>query len=215
MRSFASTATGERIAFSTSARQRNGALATLQDVRALRVAVASRSDSGDSADTARAVTTGYRRWLADCEGAQTKVYRGLIAMGASPEDAEDALQDAFEQALRIETPADKPEGWLFVVALRRWRRHRWRQRIFQPLAWIAGTASTDDRDGQIDLLTELGHLTERQRTVVVARHVLGLSQKETADALGIAAGTVGSIGYHAIRKLRERLGERDERKRDP
>jgi RNA polymerase sigma-70 factor (ECF subfamily) len=182
-------------------------LATLQEVRALRVAVAARSDSGSRAGTADAVVVAIRQWLADCQGAQTNVYRGLIAMGATPEDAEDALQDAFEQALRIQTPAAKPEGWLFVVALRRWRRHRWRQRIFQPLAWIVEKASTDDRDGQIDLLTELGRLTERQRTVVVARHVLGLSQKETAESLGIAAGTVGSIGYHAIRKLRERLGE--------
>ena len=188
-------------------RQWDEAVATLQDVRALRVAVASRFDSAGRADTARAVAIVYQQWLADCEGAQTKVYRGLVAMGATLDDAEDALQDAFEQALRIRTPADKPEGWLFIVALRRWRRHRWRQRIFQPLEWIAGATSTDERDGQIDLLTELGRLTERQRTVVVARHVLGLSQKETADALGIAPGTVGSIGFHAIRTLRERLGE--------
>jgi RNA polymerase sigma factor (sigma-70 family) len=175
-------------------------------VRALRVGVASRSDSWSRAENTDTVALVYRHWLADCESAQTKVYRGLIAMGATPEDADDALQDAFEQALRIRTPAHKPEGWLFVVALRRWRRHCWRQRIFQPLERIAGTTSTEDREGQIDLLTELGRLTERQRTVVVARHVLGLSQKETADALGIAAGTVGSIGFHAIRKLRERLG---------
>jgi RNA polymerase sigma factor (sigma-70 family) len=144
-------------------------------------------------------------WLSRCEAARTKVYRALIAMGASRTDAEDALQDGLEAALRA-APATRAEGWLFVVALRTWKRGRWRRRIFHPLASVT-PAPERDRDGAIDLLVELARLPERQRAVLVARHVLGLSQNETASALGIAPGTVGSIGHRAIKALRERLGE--------
>ena len=145
-------------------------------------------------------------WLGACEAARVKVYRGLIAMGATRDDAEDALQDALEAAVRLPTPADRAEGWLFVVALRRWRRHAWRQRIFHPLKSLFPSPETD-REGEIDLLVELTRLPERPRAVLVARHVLGLSQNETASALGIAPGTVGSIGHRAIKALRERLEE--------
>jgi RNA polymerase sigma-70 factor (ECF subfamily) len=128
-------------------------------------------------------------------------------MGASRSDAEDALQDALEAAIRARVPGSKPEGWLFVVAMRSWRRHRWRQRIFHPLRVARLVASGSERDGEIDVLVELARLPERQRAVLVARHVLGLSQNETASVLDMAPGTVGSIGHRAIKALRERLGE--------
>jgi len=161
--------------------------------------------AGDERDR---LSVGARElWLEACEAARTKVYRGLVAMGGSSSDAEDALQDAFEAAMRARVPGSKPEGWLFVVAIRSWRRHRWRGRIFHPLQVAKVVASHADRDGEIDLLVELAKLPGRQRAVLVARHVLGLSQNETAIALGMAPGTVGSIGHRAIKTLRERLGE--------
>lgn len=144
-------------------------------------------------------------WLGACEAAYPKVYRGLIAMGATPEDAADALQDAFERALTVREPITSPEGWLFVVALRRWKRTRWRARLFQPIDMIRGHPSAEGRDGDIDLLTELARLTARQRTVLIARHALGLSQRDIGELLGIAPGTVGAIAHQASRKLRERL----------
>ena len=143
-------------------------------------------------------------WLARCEAVYATVYRGLIAMGATPDDAADALQDAFEDALRLRQPVAHPDGWLFVVALRRWRRARWRWRIFRPLE-LMRESIWSDRDEEIDLLTELGRLTERQRTVIVARYVLGLSQREVAELLGIAPGTVAATVHQATALLRERL----------
>src|ERR671937_2446731 len=101
-------------------------------------------------------------WLARCEAAYATVYRGLVAMGATRDDAADALQDAFEDALRQRTPVARPEGWLFVVAQRKWRRARWRRRLFHPLE-LARAGIRSDHDEEIDLLNELGRLTERQR----------------------------------------------------
>jgi DNA-directed RNA polymerase specialized sigma24 family protein len=40
---------------------------------------------------------------------------------------------------------------------------------------------------------------------------MGFSQKETADALGIAQGTVSATQAQATKKLRERLGDSYER----
>ena len=146
-------------------------------------------------------------WLKDCEGAYDSVYRGLVAMGATPEDASDAVQEAFERALRQREGKDRPAGWLFIVALRIWRRQRWRQRLFIPLGILRHVASNDDsREDRIDVLEQLRMLPERQRQVVVARYVLGLSQRETAQLLGISAGTVASTTSQANRKLRESLG---------
>ena len=143
-------------------------------------------------------------WVDRCEAAYTTVYRGLIAMGYPTHDAADAVQDAFEDALRQRTPVDRAEGWLFVVAHRRLRRSRWRQRKFHPLELVRGSIRSD-RDEEIDLLTELRRLTERQRTVVVARYVLGLSQAEIAEVLGITPGTVAATAHQATALLRERL----------
>jgi RNA polymerase sigma factor (sigma-70 family) len=70
----------------------------------------------------------------------------------------------------------------------------------------AGSHDDASREGEIDLLVELGRLTERQRTVLVAHHALGLSHAEIGALFGIAPSTVGAIAYQATRKLRERLG---------
>jgi RNA polymerase sigma-70 factor (ECF subfamily) len=147
---------------------------------------------------------GRQEWLSRCEAAYGTVYRALIAMGATPDDAADALQDAFEAALRQRTPVGRPDGWLFVVASRKWRRARWRRRIFHPLELVQGSIR-NDRDAEIDLLAELARLTDRQRTVVVARYVLGFSQREIAELLGIAPGTVAATVHQTTALLRERL----------
>ncbi|MBW8750705.1 MAG: SigE family RNA polymerase sigma factor [Propionibacteriales bacterium] len=53
-------------------------------------------------------------------------------------------------------------------------------------------------------------LPERQRAVIVLRYYEQLSEKETADALGVAVGTVKSQGSRAIDTLRTHLGDRDD-----
>jgi DNA-directed RNA polymerase specialized sigma24 family protein len=116
----------------------------------------------------------------------------MVTMGASPADAADALQDAFERALKQQAVVRRPEAWLFVVALRRWRTMHWRNRLFVTLGNRSyGEAPAPGEDAVL-LISELGRLPKREREVMVARYVLGLSQHETAEALGIAVGTVAA-----------------------
>jgi RNA polymerase sigma factor (sigma-70 family) len=148
-------------------------------------------------------------WLRACEDAYPRVYRSLIAMGAVPADAADALQDAWERVLKQQTPVARPDGWLFVVALRRWRTARWRNRLFITLGdRSVGEVAAPGVDA-MTLISELRRLPQRQREVIVARYIVGLSQKETAEALGIAIGTVAATSAQATKKLRERLDATD------
>ncbi len=146
----------------------------------------------------------------DLEDALPRVFRGLVAMGARHEEAEDAVQEAAMRALASARAIERIDGWLFIVAVRVWRARRTRERLLRPLEWFRGTTAGPDAD-RVTLLGELARLPERQRQVMVARYVLGLSQRETAATLGIAQGTVTATQAHATRQLRLRLESSDER----
>jgi RNA polymerase sigma-70 factor (sigma-E family) len=53
----------------------------------------------------------------------------------------------------------------------------------------------------------LEELPYRKRACVVLRYLVGLSEAETADALGVSVGTVKSQTHKALRQLRDALGE--------
>lgn len=133
------------------------------------------------------------------------VYRGLVALGARVDEAEDALHDAFLKGLTT-TNVDRIEGWLFVVSLRTWRRGRIRARLFLPFTAGSRTPAPDtDAASRVTLFGALRALPFRQRQILVARYVIGLSQEETAHALGIARGTVSATTSQAASALRRLL----------
>ena len=143
------------------------------------------------------------QWQQIYEECFPRVFRALVAAGARPDEAEDALHDAFEKALTRRDEIVRPEGWLFVVGLRRWRSHRIRSAIFAPLTLLHRTTEMDGEGAE--LLSEMRRLPMRQRQVLAARYLVGLSQDETAAALGIARGTVAAHTTQGLAKLRKRL----------
>jgi len=132
-----------------------------------------------------------------------RVYRALLATLRDPRIAEDALHDAFAEGLR--RPPLRSEnlpGWLFRVAVRRARRHRW------PFARLDPTVRSraDEIAALLDRLETgrlLALLTERQRAIVVAHYYLGLTHAETAQLFGVRAGTVSATIAQAIARMRE------------
>jgi RNA polymerase sigma-70 factor (ECF subfamily) len=58
-----------------------------------------------------------------------------------------------------------------------------------------------------DLLEAVSDLKDDLRDVVACRYLLELSELETAEALGIPAGTVKSRLHRALRSLREVMGD--------
>jgi RNA polymerase sigma-70 factor (ECF subfamily) len=149
--------------------------------------------------------TDQGRWELAYREAFPRVYRGVVALGARPDEAEDALQDAFVKGMR-RSGIRTVDAWLFVVAVRSWRRRRLRDRLLLPFAAASREVVPEqDHASRVAFLAALRALPERQRQIVVARYIVGLSQEETASALGISRGTVSATTTQAAAALRRAL----------
>jgi RNA polymerase sigma-70 factor (sigma-E family) len=115
--------------------------------------------------------------------------------------------------------ADNPEGYLrrtLVNALTDERR-RWWRRHERTVAELPDRARLPDRagdepegDGLDDgLRSALRELPPRMRAAVVFRYVYDLDIADTADALGVSAGTVKSQTARALERLRSVLAPDD------
>lgn len=123
--------------------------------------------------------------------------------------ADDVVQDtlikAFEHWKRVQA-ADNPEAYVRRILINE-VRGRWRRRERSvPVAEFTDEPSvsdaTDDilrRDG---LRKALFTLPLRQRATVVLRYLEGLSERETAAALGCSVGTVKSQSSRALANLK-------------
>ena len=80
------------------------------------------------------------------------------------------------------------------------RRARFRERV------RTSPAPSSDR---LDLVAALRNLPKRQREVVALRYLADLSEGETAQALGIAPGTVKIHAHRGLAALRSQLGSID------
>jgi RNA polymerase sigma factor (sigma-70 family) len=67
-------------------------------------------------------------------------------------------------------------------------------------------AGAPDQDELLALRAALVRLAPRQRAVLVLRYYEGRTERETADLLGIAPGTVKSQARAALTRLRSLLG---------
>ncbi|WP_432478129.1 SigE family RNA polymerase sigma factor [Nocardioides sp. GXQ0305] len=123
--------------------------------------------------------------------------------------AEDLLQTALTKAYLAWSRIDgDPEPYVRKVIVNTyasWWRRKWNGE--QPTDELPDAGSAvhwhDDRAGESgDLWDALGRLPRRQRAVVVLRYFEDLTEAQTADLLGISAGTVKSQTSKALAKLR-------------
>jgi RNA polymerase sigma-70 factor (sigma-E family) len=87
-----------------------------------------------------------------------------------------------------------------------WRRRSSREEPLDPASRVDVDHAADvtaDVDRRLYVLAALSRLTQRERTVVVLRHYVGLTERETAREIGIAVGTVKSAMSRAVAKLRD------------
>jgi RNA polymerase sigma-70 factor (sigma-E family) len=130
------------------------------------------------------------------------------ALTGSEHAGADLVQDALERSLvrwsRIES--DDPEGSVRRVMVTRnisaWRRVR-RERL------TAQVPETSYADPQADpsLWAAMAQLPPRQRAVIALRYYEDLTEAQTAELLGISAGTVKSQASRAMARLRELLAD--------
>lgn len=140
-----------------------------------------------------------------------KCLRAVVAGGARPDRAEDAVAEAFARAwARWRTVRDHPAPAAWVVRtavnsdISSWRRRR-REVMVDPPDRAGSTEQSS-----ADLIAAIRGLPERQRQVVVLRYLLDLDTSSTAHELGIAEGTVKATLHQALGRLRVLLAASEE-----
>ena len=138
-----------------------------------------------------------------------------------PVDAEDAAQEAIVKAyngLRGFREGSAFRPWLLKIvvnqSLTMIKSRKRRTQVAEQAAIEAGPPVYDIDDTVIDrerarlIWRALASLKEHERIVVYLRYFLALPERELAEYLGCAPGTVKSRLHRALAKLRE-VVERD------
>lgn len=170
------------------------------------------------------VRAGEPEAYAELVRAHTQVaLRAAVAFGAG-DDAEDVVQTSFLKAYQSldrfrEGGAFRP--WLLQIVVNETRntvRSAVRLRALAGREAVllgaeppipesldpAMAAVADER--RVELLAALEELSEEQRRVVAYRYLLEMDEAETAEALGVARGTVKSRLSRALTKLGRSIG---------
>jgi RNA polymerase sigma factor (sigma-70 family) len=144
--------------------------------------------------------------------------RLAAVVSGNPADAEDIVQEALTKVLQSlrrfdETRPFRP--WFATIVAnqaRNWKRSRGRRlRLVERIAVQANVAVRGvdelviEADEGSQVVAALKHLEPLDREVLALRFLAGLTEKESADALGVAIGTVKSRTSRALLRLRSQL----------
>jgi RNA polymerase sigma-70 factor (ECF subfamily) len=136
------------------------------------------------------------------------VFRYILALTRSLEEAEEVTEDTFERALRTwrQVP-ERPVAWLLLTARRiatdRWRRGRRLARI--PVARGGArpaSSSAPDRDFNEWFEALASALTARQREVLVLRYQRDLTDADIGAVMDLSESGVRSLVARALATLR-------------
>ncbi len=129
--------------------------------------------------------------------------------------AEDLVQDTFIRVMARLEATDSPGPYLrrsVLNACYSWHRRSRREvhiaededrRVSQEQR-----ASQERRDKEaqpVEMWDALSHLSQRQRTILVMRYYLDMTEADVAATLGCRIGTVKSTSHRALRDLRRML----------
>jgi RNA polymerase sigma factor (sigma-70 family) len=148
-------------------------------------------------------------------------FRVAYVLLGSAADAEDVAQEAFVKAYRAlgRFRAGAPfRPWLLSIVgneARNQRRAAGRRAFHQGRAHALEPVRTEEspddevmrRESHRHLLAAVDRLADGERTAILARYVLGLTDEETAAALGVPRATVKMRAWRGLKKLRRELGE--------
>jgi RNA polymerase sigma factor (sigma-70 family) len=143
-----------------------------------------------------------REFACFVEEVEQRLLRGLVGAFGSEvgrEATRDALLYAWEHWDRV-SAMDNPVGYLYWVGQSRSRWYR-RARVWFPEVIYEELPDVDPR-----LPSALRQLSPKQRAAVVFLFVEDLTERETADALGVSRATVRKHADRGLAKLRTALG---------
>jgi RNA polymerase sigma factor (sigma-70 family) len=120
--------------------------------------------------------------------------------------AEDIAQESFLRMGPRLPSIERPEAYLTTTVTHmcwNWHRSRGRDRARHEAVTAAAAVATESTHEH--LLAIVDHLPFRQRTVLVARYWLDMSEADIARLIGCRPGTVKSLAARALRTLRKEL----------
>jgi RNA polymerase sigma-70 factor (ECF subfamily) len=152
---------------------------------------------------------------------QEIAFRTAWVVSGGVDDAEDAAQDAFVKAfgaMRSFRSGATFRPWLLTIVANEARNRRRsagrrdaaRARLTTVSAGVAEPGETTEAmvlasERRSMLLDAMHGLGDADREVIALRHLVGLSEAETAGALGVPPGTVKSRLSRAMDRLRGAL----------
>jgi len=141
-----------------------------------------------------------------------RLVRAAVLLGCRSEEAEDIAQATLTRCFvswrRVSgLPVDERDAYVHRILVNTFissRRRRWHGEAatddFGDHADTDALAASDP-DDKVVLDLALARLSDDHRAVVVLRHYAGLSESQTARALGVPEGTVKSRLSRALRTL--------------
>lgn len=145
----------------------------------------------------------FTRWASE---RQQALLRTAVLLCGDHHRAEDLVQDALTKvAVRWARLHDQhPDAYARQVMIRTniswWRRRR--REVVVDVRDTPSPAATAAVDRRLLLDQALAQLTPRQRATVVLRFYDDLSERDTADVMGVSTGTVKSQTHAALARLR-------------
>jgi len=145
-----------------------------------------------------------------------RVLAGLVRRGEDFDAAEDALQEALLEAIRVwpDSPPRDPRAWLTTVAMRRlidgYRAEAARSRREETTSTQPQPGPAEDGDDTLFVLFCCAHpdLAPASQVALTLRAVGGLTTREIADAFYVPEATMAQRISRAKRTLRGRRLDR-------
>ncbi|GAA2134397.1 SigE family RNA polymerase sigma factor [Nocardioides bigeumensis] len=147
----------------------------------------------------------YTAWAAGC---QQRLLRSALLLTGDLARAEDLVQEALVKVavrwtrLRDGNPTAYARTVIHHDHVSWWRRHRRESPAPTRDRHDERPAHDTETERRMVVLTALARLTRAQRAVLVLRHFDDLSERETAEILGVSVGTVKSQNAAALARLR-------------
>lgn len=130
--------------------------------------------------------------------------------------AEEVVQESFA---RFSTLRNRPQlgsevAYLRSIVMNEARSTLRRRQVANRHCHRIATRSSTDDDTSMSVINSVGaetirrqvdDLPQRQRQVVTLRHLVGLSERETADALAISTGSVKTHASRGLATIRKSL----------
>lgn len=140
--------------------------------------------------------------------AHPRLLATLVVASGDIEAARDAAAEAFTRALerwpRVHG-MDAPEAWVHRVGVNVLRRRSRRRILEERLLRRQRLEPVPPPQVASEVWDAMALLPFRQRQALALRYLLGMTQAEVADAMGVAPGTAAATLHAARRNLAGRL----------